>query len=66
MKRNKMSITRFAMKTPDLEAYIGVGGYQGLKKALEIGPQENCADAAEPAFRPAQSGPGHRRIRKPT
>ncbi|MFW5714773.1 MAG: complex I 51 kDa subunit family protein [bacterium] len=40
MKRNKMSITRFAMKTPDLEAYMGVGGYQGLKKALEIGPQE--------------------------
>jgi len=40
MKKNKMSITRFAMKTPDLEAYMGIGGYQGLKKALEIGPQE--------------------------
>ena len=39
MKRNKMSITHYAMKTPDLEAYIGVGGYQGLKKAIEMDKQ---------------------------
>lgn len=39
MKRNRVHITHYAMKSPDIEAYIGVGGYQGLKKALEMGPQ---------------------------
>ena len=51
MKKNKMLITRFAMKTPDLEAYIGVGGYQGLKKALEMGPQEVIGTVKESKLR---------------
>ncbi len=34
MKRSKIALTRYAMRAPDLEAYMGIGGYQGLKRAL--------------------------------
>src|SRR6056297_2853480 len=37
MKRNRISPTRFAMDSPDLESYMGIGGYQGLQKALDMG-----------------------------
>ncbi|WP_319560359.1 NADH-ubiquinone oxidoreductase-F iron-sulfur binding region domain-containing protein [Marispirochaeta sp.] len=36
MKQNKVSLTQYAMKTQDIEAYIGIGGYHGLKTALDM------------------------------
>jgi len=36
MKQNKVSLTHYAMKKQDIEAYIGLGGYHGLKTALDM------------------------------
>jgi len=36
MKRSRVSISSYAMESPDIEAYLGIGGYQGLKKALHM------------------------------
>src|SRR6056297_3285248 len=51
MKLNKVSLTHYAMKTQDIEAYIGIGGYQGLKTALDMDKSEVVKEVQDSKLR---------------